>query len=61
MASRQSRFTVSVETCRTSMLALAMAHEIGHVLLPPPGHSTSGIMRPTRDGDDIRHAVLSAS
>jgi len=50
-----------VETCRTSILALAMAHEIGHVLLPPPGHSTSGIMRPTRDGDDIRHAVLSAS
>ena len=40
------------------ILALAMAHEIGHVLLPPPGHSTSGIMRATWDGDDIRRAVL---
>ena len=58
LASRQSRFTVSVETCRTSILALAMAHEIGHLLLPPPSHSTSGIKRPLWDGDDIRHAVL---
>jgi len=51
LASRQSRFTVSVETCRSSILALAMAHEIGHLLLPPP-------RRPVWDGDDIRHAVL---
>lgn len=40
------------------VLALALAHELGHVLLPPPGHSPIGIMEPTWDGDGIRHAVL---
>lgn len=40
------------------VLALALAHEIGHVLLPPPSHSTAGVMQPTWDGDDIRRAVL---
>jgi hypothetical protein len=40
------------------IFVLAMAHEIGHVLLPPPGHSATGIMRRTWDGDDIRRAAL---
>jgi hypothetical protein len=39
------------------VLGLALAHEIGHVLLPPPSHSPSGIMRPSWDGDGIRHAI----
>jgi hypothetical protein len=31
-----------------------MAHEVGHVLLPPFGHSRSGIMRATMDGRIMR-------
>jgi hypothetical protein len=38
------------------VLACAIAHEMGHVLLPAPAHSTTGIMRPTWDKDDMRHA-----
>jgi len=37
------------------LLAYAIAHEMGHLLLPPPAHSPSGIMRPEWDGDDLRH------
>ncbi|MBM3819434.1 MAG: hypothetical protein FJW14_10535 [Acidimicrobiia bacterium] len=29
------------------MLGLAIAHEIGHMLLPQPSHSPEGIMRPS--------------
>jgi hypothetical protein len=36
------------------VLAYAMAHEIGHLLLPVPGHSDAGIMRPQWTGDDLR-------
>jgi hypothetical protein len=39
------------------ILAVALAHEMGHVLLPPPSHSSTGIMQAKWDGDDIRHAV----
>lgn len=31
------------------LLGLAIAHEIGHMLLPRPSHSTHGIMRPVLD------------
>lgn len=31
-------------------LAFALAHEIGHLLLPPPGHSDDGLMRATWHG-----------
>jgi len=37
------------------VLAYAMAHEMGRLLLPHPAHSSSGIMRPQWDGDDLRH------
>jgi hypothetical protein len=37
------------------VLAYAIAHEMGHLLLPHPAHSSSGIMRPHWDGDDLRH------
>ena len=30
---------------RARMLAIAIAHEIGHLLLPSKGHSTTGLMR----------------
>jgi hypothetical protein len=39
------------------ILGIALAHEIGHVLLPPPSHSPRGIMRPSWEGDALRHAV----
>ena len=42
----------------TDLLALTMAHEIGHLLLPAPAHSDQGIMRGEWDGDDVRGAVL---
>lgn len=37
------------------LLGYAMAHEIGHLVLPRSAHSPSGIMRPAWDGDDLRH------
>ena len=39
------------------ILGIALAHEIGHVLLPPPSHSPTGIMQASWEGDAIRHAV----
>jgi hypothetical protein len=39
------------------VLGLALAHEMGHVLLPPPSHSASGIMRGSWEGDALRHAI----
>ena len=40
------------------LLAIALAHEVGHLLLPPPGHAPSGLMRAEWDGNDLRHAVV---
>jgi len=37
------------------VLGYAMAHEMGHLLLPYPAHSTNGMMRAAWDGDDLRH------
>ena len=42
---------------RGDVLGLALTHEMGHVLLPPPSHSTTGIMQPSWEGDDIRHVL----
>jgi hypothetical protein len=39
------------------LLAIAFAHEIGHLLLPYPAHSTDGVMRADWEGHDIRHAM----
>ena len=36
------------------VLGYAMAHEMGHLLLPYPAHSTNGMMRASWDGDDLR-------
>lgn len=40
------------------ILAVALVHEMGHVLLPPPSHSSTGIMQAMWEGDDIRHAIV---
>ena len=39
------------------LLAIAITHEIGHLLLPHPAHAVEGIMRADWEGDDLRHAV----
>jgi hypothetical protein len=39
---------------RERMLAIAIAHEIGHLLLPDNGHSTTGLMRPYWTPTDLR-------
>ncbi len=39
------------------VLGIAIAHELGHVMLPPPSHSSAGIMQPSWDGDDLRQAA----
>jgi hypothetical protein len=39
------------------LLGYAMAHEMGHLVLPRSAHSPSGIMRPAWDGDDLRHVA----
>ena len=39
------------------LLAIAVTHEIGHLLLPHPAHAAEGIMRADWEGDDLRHAV----
>jgi hypothetical protein len=43
---------------RGDVLGLALAHEMGHVLLPPPSHSSTGIMQASWEGDDLRHVLL---
>ena len=37
-----------------TLVGYAIAHEMGHLLLPYPAHSSSGIMRPAWNGDDLR-------
>jgi hypothetical protein len=41
-----------------AVLALAIAHEIGHLLLPAPAHTATGLMKPEWDGDDIRRLLM---
>jgi hypothetical protein len=40
-----------------TVLGYAIAHEIGHLMLPYPAHSERGIMRAEWGGDDLRHAA----
>jgi hypothetical protein len=37
------------------ILAYAIAHEMGHVLLPAPAHTPTGLMKAEWSDDDIRH------
>ena len=41
----------------SDVLGIALAHEMGHVMLPPPSHAPHGIMQPSWEGDDLRHAI----
>jgi hypothetical protein len=38
------------------VLACALAHELGHVLMPDRGHSPEGLMRACWNGDDFHDA-----
>ena len=38
------------------VLACALAHEVGHVLMPEGGHSREGLMRAFWNGDDFHSA-----
>lgn len=51
---RATRSAVGVD----SMLAIAIAHEVGHMLLPPGSHGKHGIMRETWDANDLRRAAV---
>ena len=42
------------------VLGYAMAHEIGHLLLPGPAHASTGIMHEGWDTDDVRRIVSGA-
>jgi len=42
------------------VLAYAIAHEMGHVLLPRPAHTDQGIMRAEWTGDDLRQIASGA-
>jgi hypothetical protein len=47
-----ARYAVSV----AFVLACALAHELGHVLMPERGHSRDGLMRACWNGDDFQRA-----
>ena len=38
------------------LLSCALAHELGHVLMPDRGHSSDGLMRACWNGDDFHNA-----
>jgi hypothetical protein len=40
-----------------TMLGCVMAHELGHLLLRDPGHSTIGIMQPQWGHEQMRQAL----
>jgi len=44
----------------TLVLAYAMAHEMGHLLLPAPSHAVAGIMHANWDGADFRNMAADA-
>ena len=43
-----------------AILALAIAHEMGHVLLPVPAHTTTGLMKAEWSEDDLRYLEAGA-
>lgn len=47
---RVDRYAERHASNRAVVLALVIAHELGHLLLPPPSHSRTGLMRPNFSG-----------
>jgi hypothetical protein len=53
---RVREFTRAQPLNQAVLLGAAIAHEIGHLLLPHDSHSTAGLMQPTFAPDDITRA-----
>jgi hypothetical protein len=53
---RVERLTGGNGVRRASLLAIAIAHEIGHLLLPDKGHSLRGLMRAEWSSADLARA-----
>lgn len=47
------QFSVGID----KLLGAAVAHELGHMLLPPGSHASRGLMRPTWDREQFRSAA----
>jgi hypothetical protein len=54
---RVDKITDGYSAARYVVLAVAMAHEVGHLLLPLNAHSTTGIMKATPGQEEFQLAV----
>ena len=54
--SRVEEVAKDAEASRPQILAVAIAHEIGHVLLGPNSHSSTGVMRSQWNEDEFRRS-----
>ncbi len=53
---RTEDIAFNAQVTHSEILAIAIAHELGHALLGPKAHSDSGIMRPRLQPEDFRKA-----
>jgi hypothetical protein len=53
---RVERASLEFTAALQNVLAVAMAHELGHMLLPDGSHAKRGLMRAPWNGDDFRSA-----
>jgi len=53
---RTEDVAINAEVTHPEILAIAIAHELGHALLGPNSHSDTGIMRPRLQPADFRKA-----
>jgi hypothetical protein len=53
---RTEDIAFNAEVTHPEILAIAIAHELGHALLGPKSHSDAGIMRPRMQPEDFRKA-----
>jgi transcriptional regulator len=56
-ADRLNRESAGDTLLKTTVLAVTMAHEMGHLLLPFPSHSETGIMKSSFFKRDYQHAT----
>ncbi len=57
---RTEDIAFNAEVTLPEILAIAIAHELGHALLGPKSHSDTGIMRPRMQPEDFRKAQCMA-
>jgi hypothetical protein len=56
--SRVQRVAMKAAVRLDVMLAVAIAHELGHLLLSNGSHGKHGVMRASWDANDLRHAAV---